>query len=184
MTMPQARRAASLSALAAVLAAWLAPARADERLVAPKILVVDASLPPQQRDGMVLAARRYATFWHTGDPAYARASLAGTFTDETPPPGRVQGPGGPLLASEAFRKAVPDLTCSIEQMVVAGDRVIAHLHFGGHFSGTFGSIQGRGQPVEFIATDIYRIADGRIAANWHIEDNLVLLRQLGAVQAP
>jgi predicted ester cyclase len=39
--------------------------------------------------------------------------------------------------------------------------------------------QGQGQQVDFIATDIYRIVDGRIADNWHIEDNLALLRQLG-----
>ena len=29
-----------------------------------------------------------------------------------------------------------------------------------------------GQTINFIATDIYRVADGRIAENWHIEDNL------------
>jgi predicted ester cyclase len=64
---------------------------------------------------------------------------------------------------------------------VAGDRVVAHLHFRGHFSGRFAGRQGRGQPVDFIATDIYRVADGRIAENWHIEDNLTLLTQLGVV---
>jgi len=29
--------------------------------------------------------------------------------------------------------------------------------------------------------DIYTIRDGRIATNWHLEDNLTLLRQLGVV---
>ncbi|MEH3118848.1 MAG: ester cyclase [Methylorubrum populi] len=168
-------------AAAALLAA--SPAAA-ETLVAPDVLTVDPGLPPTQREAVVLAARRYATFWNTGDPAYARAALAETFVDETLPPGRVQGPAGPLLASEGFRKAVPDLTCEIVQMIVAGDRAVLHLRFRGHFTGTFEGKQGRGQPVAFIATDIYRVADGRIAANWHIEDNLTLLRQLGAVPAP
>ena len=34
---------------------------------------------------------------------------------------------------------------------------------------------------DFIATDIYRIANGRIAENCHLEDNLTLLQQVGAV---
>ena len=45
----------------------------------------------------------------------------------------------------------------------------------------FWDTSGDGRPIEFIATDIYRIANGRIAENWHLEDNLTLLQQLGAV---
>jgi predicted ester cyclase len=41
---------------------------------------------------------------------------------------------------------------------------------------------GRGQPVDFIATDIYRVERGRIAEDWHIEDNLTLLTQFGVVK--
>jgi len=67
-------------------------------------------------------------------------------------------------------------------MIVAADRVVVHLRFTGHFSGHFGTTQGAGQAVDFIATDIYRIADGRIQENWHIEDNLTLFRQLGLAQ--
>jgi predicted ester cyclase len=55
-------------------------------------------------------------------------------------------------------------------MIVAGDRVVAHLRFRGHFRGRFGQIQGQGQTISLIATDLYRVADGRVAENWHIED--------------
>jgi predicted ester cyclase len=67
------------------------------------------------------------------------------------------------------------------QMIVAGDRAVIHLHFSGHFTGTFKGSQGKGQTVDFIATDIYRIADGKIAENWHLEDNLTFLMQIGVV---
>jgi predicted ester cyclase len=80
-----------------------------------------------------------------------------------------------------MRAAIPDLRCEIEQMIVAEDRVITHLRFRGHFTGRFGQIQGQGQTINFIATDIYRIADARIAENWHIEDNLTLQQQLGLI---
>ena len=39
----------------------------------------------------------------------------------------------------------------------------------------------RDELIDFIATDIYRIANGRVAENWHLEDNLTLLQQLGLV---
>src|SRR5207249_7936854 len=73
--------------------------------------------------------------------------------------------------------AIPDSRCEIEQMIVAGDRVVVHLHFRGHFTGRFKQTQGQGQAIDFVATDIYRIANGRIADNWHIEDNLTLMQQ-------
>jgi predicted ester cyclase len=153
----------------------------DTPLIGPNSLIVDRSLPRVQVDAQVIAARRYDTFWNTGDEALARAALAPTFIDSTLPTGRPQGLAGPLAASKLMRAAIPDLRCEIEQMIVAGDRVVTHLRFRGHFTGRSGQIQGQGQTINFIATDIYRIADGRVAENWHIEDNLTLQRQLGLI---
>ncbi|MES2149804.1 MAG: ester cyclase [Pseudomonadota bacterium] len=133
-------------------------------------------------EAALLAARRYAAFWNTGDPAWAELALAPVFTDHTLPPGRAQGPTGPLQASRSFRTAVPDLHAEVTEMVAAGDRVSVHLHFSGHFTGQFGKVQGRGQVIDFQAFDLYRVADGRITDNWHLEDNLTLLQQLGIVQ--
>jgi predicted ester cyclase len=157
-------------------------ATAEAALVTPKTLVVDASLPKAVASANELAARRYDTFWNNGDESLAREALSPQFIDRTPPPGRVQGPEGPLQASKAFRQAVPDLTCDVEQMLVVGDRVVSHLHFAGHFTGSFNGTQGKGQAIDFIATDIYRVVDGKIVENWHLEDNLTLLKQLGAIK--
>lgn len=178
-------RIAAVLALAATAAqsASAADARplSTTHLVEPSKLVVDASLPRAQADAQIVAARRYDTFWATGDEALARAALAPDFMDGTLPPGRVQGVAGPLAASKAFRAAVPDIHCAVEQMIVSGDRVVAHLRFTGHFTGVFNGSKGKGQMVDFIATDIYRVADGRIAENWHLEDNLTFLQQIGVV---
>ena len=166
-----------------LLSAATLPASAqDLPLLLPRV-VVAASGQATADSPQALAARRYGSFWNTGDEALARAALAPDFTDRTLPPGRAQGLAGPLAASRFMRTAIPDMRCEIEQMVGAGDRVVVHLRFRGHFSGQFGQLQGRGQAVDFIATDIYRVADGRIAENWHIEDNLTLMKQLGVVGA-
>jgi len=36
-------------------------------------------------------------------------------------------------------------------------------------------------PVDFIATDILRVRNGRITDNWHLEDNLTFLQQIVVV---
>jgi predicted ester cyclase len=154
---------------------------AEPTLVTPKVLIADPGTQPEQVQAQTLAARRYATFWSTGNPDLAREALAPDFMDRALPPGRAQGLAGPLAASKAFHAAVPDLNCEVQQMIVSGDRVVSHLRFTGHFTGTFNGVKGQGQAVNFIATDIYRIADGRIAENWHLEDNLTFLQQIGVV---
>ena len=135
---------------------------------------------------VALAARRYAAFWESGDPALARLALADDFTDRTLPAGRPQGLAGPLQASQVFHAAVPDLQVAIEEMLVAGDRVTLRLHFTGRFTGVFptpqGELRGQGQAIDFHAFDLYRVnGQGRISDNWHLEDNLTLLRQMGVL---
>ena len=147
----------------------------------PKQLIVDNSLPQAKLKANEAVAREYASFWNTGNETLARNALAAGFIDKTPPEGRKQGPEGAILASRAFRAAVPDLRCDVEQMIISGDRVVSHLHFHGTFTGTFGKLKGKGQKIDFIATDIYEIGDGKIVANWHIEDNLTLMKQLGTL---
>jgi predicted ester cyclase len=170
--------------LLAAGAAFLAfgdPVLAD-KLPEPKSVTIDKSLSTDQAQAAVHVARVFYAFWDTGDAQFARLALADNFTDRTLPKGRPQGVEGPIVASRNFRQALPDLRCEIEQLIVAGDRVIAHLHFRGHFTGAFGQKQGGGQTVDFIATDILRVQDGRITDNWHIEDNLTFMQQLGIVQ--
>lgn len=64
------------------------------------------------------------------------------------------------------------------QQVVAGDRVVSHLRVTGRFTGCRRGIQGRGQRIDYVATDIMRVADGQVAENWHVEDHETLHRQL------
>jgi predicted ester cyclase len=156
-------------------------AEAAEQLVRPTALIADANVSKSALEALTLAPRRYDTFWHTGEERLAKAALSPAFIDHTLPKGRAQGPEGPLMASKAFRSAVPDLTCEVEQMIVAGDRVTAFLHFRGHFTGTFGGHAGQGQTVDFIAVDIYRVQNSLITEDWHLEDNLTLMQQLGVV---
>jgi predicted ester cyclase len=145
-------------------------------------LVVATSISQTQRDATVRAVSAFYEFWNTGDEALLKKAIAPNFTDRTLPPGRPQGPQGPVFAFQHFRTAVPDFAVEVKRMVVAGDYVTVHLGMTGHFTGTFDQTQGKGQSISFIATDLLKVQNGRIADNWHIEDNLTLLQQMGVAK--
>ena len=168
----------SVKLLAALTISLSAPALAGDS-VKINDLVVAAPVPDAQREATTKAVRAFYDFWNTGDEALLKEALSPNFTDHTLPPGRPQGPEGPVFASRQFRTAVPDLKVTVQKMIVAGDYVTVHMSFSGHFTGRFGQTQGNGQPVPFVATDLVKIQNGRITDNWHIEDNLTLLQEMG-----
>jgi predicted ester cyclase len=172
----------SLGLLAAIALSLSAPAFAADGVKIDD-LVVAAAIPAAQREATLKAVRAFYGFWNTGDEALLKQALAKTFTDRTLPPGRPQGPQGPAFASRQFRAAVPDLAVVVQKVIVAGDYVTVHMRFTGHFTGRSGQTQGKGQAIAFVATDLIKVTDGRITDNWHIEDNLTLLREMGAVAA-
>jgi predicted ester cyclase len=66
------------------------------------------------------------------------------------------------FTSQAFRSAVPDLHCTIEDLLVSGDKITARLLFTGTHKGEFMGHPATGKPVSFLAIDILRIRGGRI----------------------
>ena len=159
-----------------------APARRDIRAAAPPdVLIVAGDIPAARRDAMIACAARFYLFWNTGDEELLRRAISQSFVDHTLPSGRPQGPAGPATASKALLAAVPDLKVVVSQQILARDRVVSHLRFTGHFTGVFKNTIGIGQPVDFIATDILAIPGDRITDNWHLEDNLTFLQQIGLI---
>jgi predicted ester cyclase len=169
-----------LTAAAIAGASLSTSAHADE--VKIDELVVAKTIPDAQEGAEVSAAKAFYQFWNTGDEAILRTAVAPTFIDHTLPPGRPQGPERPAFASKTFRAAVPDLSVEVRKMIVAANYVTVHMEFRGHFTGVFGKTKGQGQPIDFIATDLLKITDGRITDNWHIEDNLTLLTEMGVAK--
>ncbi|HBB93817.1 MAG TPA: ester cyclase [Blastocatellia bacterium] len=153
----------------------------DYALPQPKSMTVDRSLSPADAAQMIRTARLFYAFWDTGNAEYASAAVDNDFRDNTLPEGRPQGLKGLLYASQTFRTAVPDLHCAIEDLLVSGDKVTARLLFTGPHKGEFMGHPATGKPVKFFAIDILRIRGGKIVEDWHLEDNLTLLKQLGVV---
>jgi predicted ester cyclase len=154
----------------------------SDELIKPKSMSIDQSLDKATADQMVRAAELFYTFWNTGNPKYLNAVITPDFIDNTLPGGRPQGPQGPLFASNNFRKAVPDLRCAVEDLLIVGDKIAARLVFTGTFKGEFMGHQPTNKPIKFIAMDILHVKNGRLIEDWHLEDNLTLLQQLNAVK--
>jgi predicted ester cyclase len=163
--------------------AYAAPVSDSEALEIsrPQELIVAGDIEPARRAALLKPVDAFYGFWVNGSARLLQQAISPNFFDHALPPGRPQGPAGPAAASQAFLKAVPDLRVAVLQRLVVNDRVVSHLRFTGHFTGTFGDTSGNGQSVDFIATDILKISDGKITDNWHLEDNLTFLRQVGSV---
>jgi len=174
----QAKRFVRSLFLIAVFAAT--GSSAEESLPTPHSIIVSVG-QEQAAQPIILAARRYAAFWNTGEARYAEAALAQNFVDRTLPSGRRQGVKGVLEASKNFRAAIPDLKAEIEELLVVHDRAVVRYTFTGHFTGSFKDLKGDGREISFRAVDIYRVQNGQISDNWHLEDNLSLMQQLGVV---
>jgi steroid delta-isomerase-like uncharacterized protein len=88
--------------------------------------------------------------------------------------------------TDAWRKhaailfsALPDLQVKIEDIFASGDKVTVRLRISGTHSGEFLGIQPTGRRVEYESTEVYRIADGKIAEEWICSDTLTLMAQIG-----
>ncbi|AIQ12983.1 ester cyclase [Paenibacillus durus] len=147
----------------------------------PQSMTIDPALNASEADTMVQTAQRFYAFWNTGNEEFISQAVSPDFIDNTLPKGRPQGPEGLKFASSRFRKIVPDLQCSIEDLLVVGDKVTARLSFTGTDTGEFMGNKPTGKPIHFMAIDILRIKDGKLVEDWHLEDNLTFMQQIGVV---
>lgn len=155
---------------------------ANKKLPEPEALQISNGLSEKEALSLFHTAQQYYAFWDTGIEGYAKQALASNFIDLNLPKGRPQGPEGPLIASKEFRQAVPDLSVTVKSVYLLKNKVISQLLFKGHFTGTFGKSKGKGQAITFSAVDMYTIEHEKIINNWHLEDNLTLMQQLGLNQ--
>lgn len=148
----------------------------------PEKITIDKGLTPLLAKAEKEATLNFYAFWNTGKRGYLEKSVVADFFDNTLPSGRPQGVKGLLVAQERIRKAMPDLKCTLKDVIISGDKVTARIIFKGTHSGDFMGKKGTGRKIEFLAIDILRIKNGKISEDWHIEDNLSFLRQMGVIK--
>ena len=138
---------------------------------------------PRDRQGNAAVARRFYQVLNTGDLSLLKGTLAPSWAAHPLNPG--QGPGrdgfGPVV--QAFRTSFPDLHFTIEDLIVAREKVVVRSTARGTHQGTFLGVPPTGRRVEFRATDIHRFANGLIVDTWHLEDFYSFLVEVKAFPA-
>ena len=75
------------------------------------------------------------------------------------------------------REYLPDLTMTVEDIVVDGDKVWARSTGQGTEART-------GRAVTLTVFDVCRFADGRIVEHWGVPDRFAVMHQAGLLEAP
>jgi predicted ester cyclase len=98
-------------------------------------------------------------------------------------PAGLQGHDGLRAFHEALWEAFPGVRLTVEDLVVEADRAALRYRLQGTHSRPYLGVAPTGLSVDVEGLTLLRVAEGRVAEEWHSPTELAILRQLGAVQA-
>ena len=81
----------------------------------------------------------------------------------------------------AFFTALPDLSATMEDLVISGDRVVGRFVYRGTHTGELMGIPATGNPVEMRSIDIWRVEDSMFAEHWDELNLLEMFQQMGVL---
>jgi steroid delta-isomerase-like uncharacterized protein len=91
--------------------------------------------------------------------------------------------GGFKEMASGLLTAFPDLHFTIEDQIVAGDKVATRWTAEGTNSGPFGPVPATGRHVQIDGLILDRVVDGKVVERWEIWDQMGMMQQLGLAQA-
>jgi predicted ester cyclase len=134
----------------------------------------------------LIGRRVLLELWGGGKLEVADELYAPDYVDHVgrgPEAARVVGPEGIKQAVTLFRRAVPDLSYTVEEEMAERDLVWTRFSAKGTFKGTFLGAAPTGNSVSYTGMDLNRIAGGKIVESWVNYDALALRQQVGLVTA-
>jgi predicted ester cyclase len=98
-------------------------------------------------------------------------------------PAGLQGVDGVRAFHGALWEAFPDARLTVEDLVVEADRAALRYRLQGTHRGPYLGVAPTGLGLDVEGLTLLRLADGRVAEEWHSPTELAILRQLGAIRA-
>lgn len=137
--------------------------------------------------GAEAVVRRFYEAMSTGALHLADEVLTPDWEDIPLLPGVGTGPQGYKDTIGFLRGVFPDLTMTVEDVVVDGDaqrgKVAVRSTARGTHRGAILGVEATGLQVSFSAFDVHHLREGRIERSWHLEDYTALLQQLATEPA-
>ena len=128
--------------------------------------------------------RKWYEEWNKGNMEGVTALFAADAIDHNPFPGQAPGREGIMQSLGVFHNAFPDLQITLTHLLAEGDKIVDHGVARGTNTGAMLGIPATGKRVEITASNIWRVADGKVMELWHIEDLLGMMQQLGVIPKP
>jgi predicted ester cyclase len=122
---------------------------------------------------------RIAEQWFTEGWAGNLAIAEDIFSEELRTNGVHVGVAGPVGRIRERLTGFPDVTTSIVDMFVCGDKMAVSLLWRGTHTGTYGGVAATGKPVEVRDTAIWHFKDGKVIEILTIQDQFGILKQIG-----
>lgn len=109
--------------------------------------------------------------------------LASGYVNRTPFPGTTPDREGFKQGLTKIRAAFPDFRYTVEDEIVAGDKLVHRLTARGTQKGEFQGAPATGKQVAWSEIHIRRLANGKVVEYWGLEDQLGMMQQLGFAPA-
>jgi predicted ester cyclase len=136
--------------------------------------MMSAAEPETSEQYMEIARRWFTDAW-TGDLAMAD----GIFSEDLRTNGVHVGTTGPVGRIRERLTGFPDLTTSIQDMFVSGDKLAVTLMWHGTHTGPYGGVPATGKPVAVRDTAIWHFTGGQVTEIWTLQDQFAFLKQIG-----
>ena len=119
--------------------------------------------------------------WNKQDLAAARNLLTPDYKRHDANLPDLDGPAAGVDFIATCIDGFPDIHLNIEQLIVQDEHVAARLTVRGTHQGPFMGVPATGRAATVEVTDIYRLADGKIAEQWVMMNAMGLMQQLGVI---
>lgn len=130
-------------------------------------------------DTLRMVEEFYARIWNAGEEGAAHHLLAPELRFRGSTGVGLEGVGPFLDYVRLIRRTLADYRCTIEDVVVEGDRAFARMRFAGHHVGTFMGVAPTGRELQWAGAALFRVEGGRIGSVWVLGDVDGLKQQLG-----
>lgn len=90
-----------------------------------------------------------------------------------------QGAEGIKQFFHAMFTAFPDFRVEVHEQIAEGDKVVTRKTVSGTHRGDFMGIPPTQRWMEIPVIDVFRVVDGRCSDHWSVQDQLLMMRQLG-----